>query len=105
MKKNFTTAIAAFALAGLFSANMAFANDEHHPEEKKDAPKAEATASGDQGMMGNMDMHEMMNECMKMHKDGKMCEHTMMEKCESKMDKSECKKMMKDAKKDSKKKK
>lgn len=105
MKKKFMTAFTAFTLAGFFSANLALANDEHHPEKKKDAQKNEATSAAGQGMMGKMDMHEMMNECMKMHKDSKMCEHNMIEKCESKMDKSECQKMMKNAKEADKKKK
>lgn len=108
MKKNSINAILAFALASFVSANLAFANDEHHPEEKKEAPKAEAQNTTDQGMMGKMDMgqmHAMMGECMKMHKDGKMCEHNTMEKCQSQMDKGDCQKMMKETKKDAKKKK
>ncbi len=102
MKKNSINAILAFALASFVSANLAFANDEHHPEEKKEAPKVEAQSSADQGMMGKMDMgqmHAMMGDCMKMHKDGKMCEHDTMEKCQAQMDKAECMKMMKSSKK------
>lgn len=100
MKRKFINAIAILAIAGLVSTNMAFANDEHHPEKKKEASKAENTASNEHGMMGKMDMgqmHAMMGECMKMHKDGKMCEHNTMEKCQSQMDKGECRKMMKEA--------
>ena len=43
-------------------------------------------------------MMGMMHECAKSHKDGKMCQHEMMEKCESEMTKDECAKMMKEMK-------
>ena len=70
-------------------------HDQHHPEgQAKEMPK-------DNGMMGSMkmdDMMGMMHECMEMHKDGKMCNHEAMNKCQEKMGKSECKKMMKQAK-------
>lgn len=53
-------------------------------------------------MDGKMDMkkmHAMMGDCMKMHKDGKMCEGQTMEQCQKTMDKAECSKMLKDKKK------
>jgi len=62
--------------------------------------------SGKSDMMDKMDMNEMtgmMHECMEMKKNGKMCEHQTMEKCEEKMGKGECHKMMKDVKKSEKK--
>ena len=51
-------------------------------------------------MMGSMNMDAMkgmMQECMQMHKDSKMCDNQTMEKCQEKMGKAECKKMMKHA--------
>lgn len=53
-------------------------------------------------MGGKMDMgqmHAMMGDCMKMHKDGKMCEGQMMEQCQKNMEKDDCSKMMKKMKK------
>jgi hypothetical protein len=67
-------------------------HEAHHPEGQA-APKAD-----DAGKMDMGQMHEMMNKCMSMHKDGKMCDHEMMQKCEVNMDKGECQKMMKQAK-------
>lgn len=109
MKKNIVSILAALALAGFVSASTAQAeeakpaapataesHEAHHPEGTK-----EAGMGG--GMMGKMDMDQMMgmmHQCMESHKDGKMCDHEAMEKCQqSQMNKGECKKMMKDAKK------
>lgn len=41
---------------------------------------------------------EMKHDCMAKQKDGKMCDRQMMEKCEMKMSKGECKKMRNDHK-------
>ena len=52
-------------------------------------------------MMGSMNMDGMMgmmHECKEMHKDGKMCDEQCMDKCQEKMGKGECQKMMKEAK-------
>lgn len=87
-------------------------HEEHHPEVRKTA-QTESSQSDmmekggmmNSGMMGKMDMNQMMgmmNECMKMHKDGKMCDHQTMEKCQENMSKQECMKMMKQAKKEEK---
>lgn len=110
MTKTLFPALMALALVGLISTTPAFAEDkattdqaqheEHHPDAAAQPP-AGTKAMGDQGMMGKMDMSQMqgmMHKCMEMHKDGKMCDHSMMEKCQKDMDKNECKKMMKQAK-------
>lgn len=108
MKNNFHTALGVIALAISFSGGVAFAEDakpvtaqeheQHHPAEQG----KDAAPMGDQGgMMGKMDMshmHDMMKDCKSMHKDGKMCDHEMMEKCEKEMGKGDCQKMMKQAK-------
>jgi len=73
----------------------------HHPEGQ--ATETKTDEKGEMGMMGKMDMHTMMGECMKMHKDGKMCDHEMMGKCQKQMPKGDCMKMMKEAKAESKK--
>jgi len=51
--------------------------------------------------MGMMDMNQMMgmlDQCQSMHKDGKTCEHQMMNQCQENMDKKECMNMMRQAK-------
>lgn len=91
MKNNLITAFAVFALIG----SLAFANDEHHKDDAKTPVKSAA--------MENMEhMKGMMHDCMEMHKDGKMCEHNMMESCQKDMKKEDCAKMMKQAKKETK---
>ncbi len=77
------------------------AHDGHHPEGGPSNQKAQSGMKGQGGMMGDMNMDGMMgmmNQCMAMHKDGKMCDHEMMEKCQAQMSKGECQKMMKQAK-------
>lgn len=107
MKQNKKTILATLALAVFAASSAVYAEDksppaadaqtheQHHPEgQAKEKPK-------DSGMMGSMkmdDMMGMMHECMNMHKDGKMCDHEMMEKCQANMSKGECQKMMKQAK-------
>lgn len=111
MKQKMIFSLASLAFAVLAVNGIALANDEHHPEAgkakaTKDAPKE---TTGGMDMMGEgMDMDgmmEMMHECMAMHKDGKMCEHDTMEKCQKNMKKSDCDQMMKKAKPTGKKKK
>ena len=110
MTTKILSAIAAIALVGFISTTPAFAQDKgatdqsqhegHHPDAAAKTP-ADTKPMGDQGMMGKMDMSQMqgmMHECMEMHKDGKMCDHNMMDKCQEKMGKGECQKMMKQAK-------
>lgn len=106
MKQFKTILMAVIATASLTSAGVAFAedtkapakaenHDQHHPEgQSKEKPK-------DTGMMGSMkmdDMMGMMHECMSGGKDGKMCDHETMQKCQEKMGKGDCQKMMKQAK-------
>ena len=72
----------------------------HHPEGQTTETK---TDKGEMGMMGKMDMHAMMGNCMKMHKDGKMCDNEMMGQCQKQMSKGECMKIIKATKAESKK--
>ena len=115
MKTKIATAIAAIALIGFFSVPKVNAEDSttsaqnheaHHPEAKTAPTQGEQMPMDGKGeMMGKMDMgemHSMMQECMKNHKDGKMCNHSMMQKCEEKMGKGECKTMMSQMKKEDK---
>ena len=83
-------------------------HEKHHPENQaQDTQESSGSMMGKEGMMGDgmmkngmmdkMDMTQMkgmMHECMEMHKDGKMCDHNTMGKCQEKMGKAECKKMM-----------
>ena len=46
-------------------------------------------------MMDMNGMKSMMNDCMTMNKDGKMCSQETMTKCEEKMGQADCAKMMK----------
>jgi len=87
-------------------------HEEHHPEAqtaKKDSGGSETMQNGgmmggrmmNNGMMGKMDMGQMtgmMQQCMAMHKDDKMCDHQMMEKCQENMGKQDCMKMMSETK-------
>jgi hypothetical protein len=115
MKKTITLALVSF----LFTACAAVAkqptqgtasgttttedHEAHHPAEAA-TNKAESTkANGEMGsdMMGKVDMSQMkgmMDQCMSMHKDGKMCDHETMKSCEANMKQGECEKMMKQAK-------
>ena len=88
-------------------------HEEHHPEgevAQKDNSQSDMMGKGgmmgggmmNNGMMGKMDMSQMMGmmqQCMAMHKDGQMCDHQTMEKCQENMGKQQCMNMMKQAKK------
>ena len=106
--KNITKILAAvFAVAALATANLALAEDkapaagenheQHHPEGQaaKEKPKDSGMKGGGMNMEGMMGM---MHECMSAGKDGKMCDHETMQKCQEKMGKGDCQKMMKQAK-------
>ncbi len=113
MRTNKTALVATVAIASFIFFGTAYAEDkaatatpqsheEHHPDAQAPEKDTGKMPMGDQGgMMGKMDMSQMqgmMHECMEMHKDGKMCDHDMMSKCQEKMGKGECSKMMKQAK-------
>lgn len=84
MKQTLKPILTAFAITAL-AGSFAYAEDK--------APQAaDAQSMNMDGMKG------MMHECMSMHKDGKMCDHETMEKCQAKMSKDDCQKMMKQAK-------
>ncbi len=115
MKTNLVVTLSAFALMFISPVTAVYAEDkvepdksheQHHPDpksEKKDTSMNMGNSHG--GMMGSMDMNQMhsnMQECMKNHKDGKMCDHSMMQKCEEKMAKGECAKMISAMKKETK---
>lgn len=95
MKKNILSAFVSFALIG-------FAGFAHAEDAKTTSAPAQKGGMAEHGMMGEkMDMekmHSMMNDCMQMHKDGKMCEGQAMEQCQKGMDKKDCMKMMKKTK-------
>lgn len=119
MKANLMTALSAIALMSFISVGTVYAEDTtttpqahdvHHPDATTPAAKDAKSATDKSGMMGadmtgKMDMSQMMgtmHECMEQHKDGKMCDHDMMNKCQEKMGKGDCQKMMKQAKKEEK---
>lgn len=104
--KQFKTILMTIAAASLTFVGVAFAEDtkapaatenheQHHTESQaKEKPK-------DAGMMGSMkmdDMTGMMHDCTSGGKDGRMCDHETMQKCQEKMGKGDCLKMMKQAK-------
>ncbi len=102
MKKVIMVSIAAYSLMmsqSLFAQDKAEDHSAHHPDgqaQSQPAEKADSSAKGSEmGSMKMDDMMGMMKECMAMHKDGKMCEHNAMEKCQANMDKGDCGKMMK----------
>lgn len=98
MKKHLAVALSiVVTLAGgfAFGEEKAESHEQHHPEAQvKEKPSEKAATGG----MKMEDMMGMMHECMSMHKDGKMCDHQAMEKCQENMKKGECQKMMKQAK-------
>lgn len=90
-------AIVALALVAGFS----FSVQAEEPQTDK-ATEKKSQGMNHEMMGGKMDMsqmHSMMGDCMKMHKDGKMCEGQMMEQCQKNMGEGDCSKMMKKAKK------
>ncbi|MBC7457263.1 MAG: hypothetical protein H7235_03230 [Bdellovibrionaceae bacterium] len=95
MKAFITSAVFTLALVGF--TNFAKAeetktttveHESHHVEETTSTPKD----------TNKMDMESMMHDCMKMHKDQKVCHQENMKSCEAKMGKKECAKMMKNMK-------
>lgn len=109
MKAKLMVSISAIALMGFISIGSVHSqesnsksHEEHHPDSKTVPEKSGDMKMDDKGgMMDKMDMGKMkgmMNECMEMHKDQKMCNHNMMENCQKKMNKDECQKMMKNTK-------
>lgn len=76
-------------------------HQEHHVTDQSAEKKPEGMMNHEM-MNGKMDMnqmHAMMGDCMKMHKDGKMCDGQMMDQCQKNMGKDDCSKMMKKMKK------
>ena len=104
MKHTTTRILIAFAFAGFVS--LANAEDKkteehsaHHPADQ--STEAKTDGKNEMGMMGNMDMtqmHAMMDDCTKMHKNSKMCDQEMMGTCKKQMSKGDCMKMMKKVK-------
>lgn len=100
MKVNFIVTVAALTLAVFLSVSIAQAEEKGTAEQSQHKGHDDTSAKevGAMDGKGNMDMDQMMgmmHDCMKMHKDGKMCNHEMMNKCEEKMGKEDCEKMMK----------
>ena len=92
MKRLLNGLVLVIACAGPFSISYAeetsaqpAAHEEHH---------SEATTQDEK----NEEKMGMMDECEGMHKDGKMCDHKMKEKCTEHMSQAECDKMMKNMK-------
>jgi len=105
MKEKLTATASTIAMIALCFVVRVHAEDinasheAHHPKmSAQQAVKASETPKESQGgMMGKMDMGQMMgmmHECMGKHKDGKMCETECMTKCQENMSKGECSKMM-----------
>ena len=110
MKKNILSAIAVLSLVAGLTSTVAFAEDtkapaasheEHHPDAAAKPAKDEGNGmmmGNHEMMMGKMDMesmHKMMGDCMKMGKDGKMCQHETMQACKQNMKQKDCMGMMK----------
>lgn len=88
MKVNFLVTVTMITLAIVLSVSTTQAEEKGAKEQSQNGEHHSDTLDMDQ-MMG------MMHDCMKMHKDGKMCNHETMNKCEEKMSKENCEKMMK----------
>ena len=104
MKKSLFASIlvaALFLSAGALAEDKADDHAAHHPGQaatQSSNKEAASTKGTDMGGMNMDDMSGMMHECMEMHKDGKMCDQKAMQKCQEKMGKGECQKMMRQAK-------
>lgn len=104
MKKTLLAIIAAVALsatAAFAQATTDYTQHEGHTADATASPSSDSKAMGAKHDMGKMNMEHMqgmMKECMETKKDDKMCDNDMMDMCQSKMGKSQCKKMMKRAK-------
>lgn len=103
MKTRILTALTTIAIAGFISTSTAFAEETSAPataqqeEHHADAKKSDAKA-GHEKMGMDMDMekmHKMKTECMKNHKDGKMCDHMAMGMHGKNMEKMKAMKKMK----------
>lgn len=104
MKTRFLMAFIAIAIVGLISATTVQAEETPATPAHTGMPDHAGMMNGQ--MNGHMDMskmQEMMKDCMGKNNDGKMCAHEAMKSCQKDMKKGECKKMMKAAKKESKK--
>lgn len=77
-----------FSLTTLLTSGIVFAQG---PDKSTDSMKGMNMEGMDMKHMSTMN-----NECMKEHKDKKMCHDQMMKKCEEKMSEGDCNKMMKD---------
>ncbi len=84
MKTNFFSLVTALTLAGFVSLTY---------------------AQGNEGPIHMQEMMSQISECRNMHMEEKMCDHQIMDKCLKHTGKSDCQKMMSQAKKEEKKKK
>ncbi len=94
--------IAGFAISAQAEESATQDHQQHHTADVSSEKKPEGMMNHEMMGGGKMDMgqmHTMMGECMKTHKDGKMCEGQMMEQCQKNMEKGDCSKMMKKMKK------
>jgi hypothetical protein len=100
MKATLLTFITVFSMATLLSFGVVCAQDSGKAaEETKSGTTDKMEGMNMEGMDMDMDMDHMSgmkNDCMKEHKNKKMCHDQMMKKCEEKMGKADCSKMMKD---------
>ena len=92
MKRLLSSTLLVIACTTLFTTAHAQETSQGTDSHKDHQTEASTQNEKKEHMMG------MMHECAKSHKDGKMCQHEMMEKCESEMTKDECAKMMKEMK-------
>jgi hypothetical protein len=96
MKAALLTIITAFSMATFLSTGSLYAQEAGKTAVEK---KSEMTHKMNGMDMKGMDMNHMSgmkNDCMKEHKDNKMCDDQTMKKCEEKMGAGDCSKMMKD---------
>lgn len=93
--------VAGFAFSANAEEPVGQDHQKHHAADSSDDKMHEGMMNHEMmgGKMNMGQMHAMMGDCMKMHKDGKMCEGQLREQCQKNMDKDECSKMMKKMKK------
>ena len=69
--------------------------DSHEQHHSKDQMTDSSKSRDMMGTISMDDMKGMMHDCMGEHKDKKMCSEQCMSKCQEKMDRVDCQKMMK----------
>lgn len=101
MKVFLKSAVLVLSLSHMVTAAESSKNEDHSHASTSTSNEASPAEKSDVHSMDYANMGHMMgmmDECMKNHKDGKMCKDQVMSECNGKMSKKDCQKMMKEMK-------